>query len=65
MHNSMKLVSLISLALVIAPCSLYFLGLIGLEAVKLAALVGTVGWFLSTPMWMSRQLSVDAREVEI
>jgi hypothetical protein len=44
---------------------LYFNGLIGLDTVKMAALIGTIGWFAATPMWMSRKLDVDAAEVEI
>lgn len=60
-----KLVSLITLSLVVVPCLLYFAGIIELNAVKVAALIGTVGWFLSTPVWMGRDLSVDAAEVEL
>ncbi|QEG02425.1 hypothetical protein Mal15_65460 [Stieleria maiorica] len=65
MNNIAKLVSLVTLGLVIGPCLLYFTGTIGLDTVKVAALVGTVGWFIATPMWMSRKLPVDASEVEI
>lgn len=65
MKNIPKLVSLVALSLVVVPCLLFFLGIIGLDAVKGAAFVGTVGWFVSTPLWMSRELSVDASEVEI
>ncbi len=65
MNNIAKLVSLITLGLVIGPCVLLFMGTIGLDTVKVAALVGTVGWFIATPMWMSRELPVDASEVEI
>ena len=60
-----KIVSLITLTLVIVPCLLHLIGVIGLDAVKLTALIGTVGWFIATPMWMSRELPVDASEVEI
>lgn len=65
MNHIAKLASLITLCLVIVPCLLFFLGMIGLDAVKLAALIGTVGWFIATPLWMSRELPVDANEVEI
>ncbi len=65
MNHIAKLVSLITLGLVIGPCLLYFMGMIGLDTVKLAALVGTLGWFIATPMWMGRELRVDASEVEI
>ena len=65
MSNIAKIASLITLGLVIAPCFLFFAHAIGLEAVKWAAIAGTIGWFIATPMWMSRDLSVDASEVEI
>ena len=65
MNNIAKIASLIFLGLVIVPCLLQFMGMIGLDAVKSTALVGTVGWFIATPMWMSRELPVDAGEVEI
>lgn len=65
MNNIAKIISLITLGLVIVPCLLHFMGMIGLDTVKITALVGTVGWFVTTPMWMGRQLSVDASEVEI
>jgi hypothetical protein len=60
-----KIVSLVALGLVIIPCLLYFLGMVELTVVKSAALIGTLGWFIATPMWMSRELAVDAAEVEI
>ena len=63
--NISKTASLITLGLVIVPCLLYFGGAVGLEAVKWSALAGTIGWFIATPMWMSRKLPVDATEVEI
>lgn len=65
MNNIAKLVSLATLALVVFPCLLYLLGFIGIESVKWTALAGTIGWFIATPIWMSRDLSVDANEVEI
>ncbi|OYP37227.1 hypothetical protein [Rhodopirellula sp. MGV] len=65
MSNIAKVVSLIALGLVIVPSLLLFVGIVGLNTVKLVALVGTIGWFASTPMWMSRELLVDASEVEV
>lgn len=61
----MKLVSLLALAATIVPSVLYFTGTIEHEAVKWTALAGTVVWFVVTPLWMGRELSVDASEVEI
>lgn len=65
MNSVAKIVSLISLCFVVIPCLLYFAGAISLDTVKLAALVGTIGWFIATPVWMSRKLPIDAKEVEI
>ncbi len=60
-----QIVSLLALAATIVPCLLYFFGAIGLDAVKLTALIGTIVWFIATPFWMGRKLPVDAKEVEI
>lgn len=65
MNNVAKIVSLLTLCLVVVPCLLFFAGTIGLDTVKWTALAGTIGWFIATPMWMSRELSVDSAEVEI
>ena len=65
MYNAAKITSLITLSLVVVPCLLYFADLIDLNAVKWAALAGTIGWFIATPLWMSRELPIDASEVEI
>ena len=60
-----KLASLVALAATVVPCVLYFTGAIGHDVVKWIALVGTALWFLATPLWMGRELPVDAGEVEI
>lgn len=65
MQTPAKMVSLVSLAAVIVPCIVYFIGAIDLDAVKLLALIGTFGWFASTPFWMSRESEVDDAEVQI
>lgn len=65
MNYIAKIVSFIMLGLVVVPCLLFFGGAIGLDAVKWTALAGTIGWFIFTPMWMSRELPIDATEVEI
>ncbi len=65
MNKIAKIASLAALVLVALPPLLYFGGVMGLEAVKWAAVAGTLGWFGATPMWMSRELPADAREVEI
>lgn len=65
MSHIAKIISLITLGLVVVPCFLFFAGAIGLDAVKWAALAGTIGWFAATPFWMSRELPIDSSEVEI
>lgn len=65
MQYIVKAASLITLSLIIVPCLLYFSGAIRLDAVKWTALAGTIGWFIFTPMWMSRKLPIDHAEVEI
>ena len=65
MTSILKLASLVTLGLVIVPCVLYFAGMIGLGTVKGTALVGTIGWFIATPLWMGRGLPVDATEAKI
>ena len=63
--QTLKIVSLVALAATIVPCLLYFGGMLGHEAVKVLALIGTIVWFIATPMWMSRKLTVADKEVEI
>ena len=63
--NIVKIVSLVALAATIVPCLLYFGGIVDHDAVKLIALIGTIAWFIATPMWMSRKLKVADKEVEI
>ncbi len=56
MNDVPKMFSLITLGFVILPCLLYFCSLVGFDAVKWTAVVGTIGWFIAMPMWMSRPL---------
>lgn len=59
MNNAIKIASLVALIFVIAPSLLFLAGAISLEAVKWAALIGTVGWFIATPIWMSRTVKAE------
>jgi hypothetical protein len=65
MNMATKLISLVALAATVVPCLLYFGGAIDLGAVKAIALVGTIVWFIVTPLWMGRELPIDSKEVEI
>jgi hypothetical protein len=65
MKNATIIVALAALAATILPSCLYFLGVIEHDSVKIAALIGTALWFASAPLWIGRELPVDAKEVEI
>ena len=65
MNKIAKIVSLITLGLVIVSGGLHFLGMIDLATTKVAALVGTIGWFLATPAWMGREQPVHSRQLEL
>jgi hypothetical protein len=65
MTKSWMSVSFIALVALIVPSLLYFWGWMSLLAVQWIALLGTFAWFLVTPLWMGRQLDVDADQVEI
>lgn len=65
MNGIAKIGSLVALMVVLVPCLLYMFGSLELSAVKIVVLIGTIVWFIATPMWMSRELDVDADQVEI
>ncbi len=65
MNHNARLIPTSTFCLVIGPCLLHYMRINGLVAVKPAALTGTDGWFTATPIWMSRESSVDAGVVEI
>lgn len=60
-----KIVSLLALAATIVPSLIYFGGMMSHDAVKLTALIGTIVWFITTPMWMGRTLPAEAERAEI
>lgn len=65
MKFNLKIVSLIALLAIVVSGLLFFLGTISHEAMKGIALIATIAWFIATPMWMGRELPIDAAEVEI
>ncbi|MCM2370420.1 hypothetical protein [Aporhodopirellula aestuarii] len=65
MNLALKIVSAVAIALVTIPSVLYFTGTMAPETVKTIALVGTVVWFIATPLWMGRELPIDADNIEI
>ena len=64
MNSTPKLISLIALAVTVLPSVLFFMGVLGAEPMKWIALVGTIAWFIATPMWMGREAKVQSPEVE-
>jgi len=60
-----KIISLLALMTTIIPSVLLFVGAVDHEAVKWIALGGTIAWFIATPLWMGRELPLDADQVEI
>ena len=64
MNSTAKLVSLIALAVTVFPSVLYFLGIVDGEPMKWISLVGTIAWFIATPLWMGRKTEVGGLEVE-
>lgn len=50
-----QIVSLIALVATIAPAMLYVGGGLPLAPMKTWMFIATVGWFVSTPVWMGRE----------
>lgn len=65
MKTPAMIVSWLALAATVVPSILAFFGMIDLEVVKWTALAATIVWFASTPVWMGRELPIDADQVEI
>ena len=65
MTATAKAISAIALMATIVPSLLLFAGLLSHDVVKWSALAGSVVWFLTTPVWMGRDLPLDADAVEI
>ncbi len=64
MNTISKLVSWVGLAATVVPCLLYYVEIIDLDAVKLITLIGTIIWFIATPLWMGRESVATANEGE-
>ncbi|MEQ1826703.1 MAG: hypothetical protein ABL921_12190 [Pirellula sp.] len=55
MNHTFKIVSLLALLATIVPSFLFLGGMVSHDAVKLTAWIGTIGWFIATPLWMERK----------
>lgn len=65
MNAILKSVSFLALAATLVPAILYLTGAMDLYPVKVTALIGTLVWFATCPLWMGRDLTPDADQVEI
>jgi ABC-type uncharacterized transport system permease subunit len=63
-HWTFKAISFVALTATVVPCLLYFADVIDQNVVKQSALVGTIGWFVATPLWMGRKLASESAQVE-
>ena len=54
MRPVLIIISLVALATTLLPGFLFFGGVIEHDMVKWLALLGTIVWFVVTPMWMGR-----------
>ena len=59
MRPLLKLVSLAALVATLLPSVLFFTGTLSHPAVNTVALIGTLTWFVFTPMWMGRTPADD------
>lgn len=60
MKNLIIIISIISLLLTIIPAFLVFAGMITLEMNKTLMLIGTLGWFITAPLWMNKKEEEEA-----
>jgi hypothetical protein len=63
MKTALILISILSLLLTIVPSFLVLTQFITLEENKILMLVGTLGWFLTSPYWMNK--NNDKENVEV
>lgn len=63
MRTAAQIISLISFCAVSLPCLLLFNGSLDLETVQWLACLGTIGWFVATPIWMGRSAIVDVEPI--
>ena len=52
--NVLKIISLVALLCTFIPSLLFFMGSIDHTTLKGIALVGTIVWFIVTPIWIGR-----------
>ena len=60
MRRIFQTVSWIALAATAMPSILFLYGSIDLDGAKLVMLLGTIVWFVATPLWMGRRIEQAA-----
>ena len=54
MKSTLKIISLVGLALTLIPSILVFTGSIDLDSGKILMFIGTLVWFVSAPSYMNK-----------
>ena len=57
MKTVLSIISYASLALLTVPALLYLTGKIPLDSLKLLMLIATILWFVTTPLWMEKDVN--------
>jgi hypothetical protein len=57
MKTVLSIISYASLALLTVPALLYLTGTIPLDSLKLLMLIATILWFVTTPLWMEKDVN--------
>ena len=52
MRQVWQVISLVALAATLIPSLLYLAGTLSHDAAKTISLIGTVAWFIATPLWV-------------
>lgn len=55
MNKILPIISFGALALLTVPAFLFLAGTLTLDSVKLAMLVATIVWYVTTPFWMEKK----------
>lgn len=56
MKNVLRILSFVGLALMLGASIGYYRGTVAVDQYHVAALIGTVLWFVTVPFWMKRRL---------
>ena len=62
MRKAWIAISLVAVAATLIPSVLYLSGAVSHDAAKTISLVGTVAWFVATPLWVG---AADADQADV